>query len=154
MCRAAIQQIGCTVFSYSFKYMKPTGLTSVACGWLRPAKARAKEARTLRETLPDFAFDKASMTSRDIREVGCFALFSTSEVVENRTNGPLKPVLLRGSSTTSFMWSFGWLTRLGSSFLKIFWPDISKNSKKIPVPTLKRPAARSFLRVRQPPLHS
>src|SRR5947208_14944638 len=51
MCRAAIQQIGCTVFSYSFKYMKPTGLTSVACGWLRPAKARAKEARTLRETL-------------------------------------------------------------------------------------------------------
>src|SRR5256885_8852992 len=69
------------------------------------------------------------MTSRDIREVGCFALFSTSEVVENRTNGPLKPVLLRGSSTTSFMWSFGWLTRLGSPFLKIFWPDISKNSK-------------------------
>src|SRR5438132_7418672 len=68
------------------------------------------------------------MTSHDIREVGCFALFSTSEVVENRTNGPLKPVLLRGSSTTSFMWSFGWLTRLGSSFLKIFWPDISKNS--------------------------
>src|SRR5205823_14537986 len=50
-CRAAIQQIGCTVFSYSFKYMKPTGLTSVPSGWLRPAKARAKEARTLRETL-------------------------------------------------------------------------------------------------------
>src|SRR5437588_13052337 len=67
------------------------------------------------------------MPSRDIREVGCAALFSRSEVVGDRTNGPLKPVLLRGSSTTSFMWSFGWLTRLGSPFLKIFWPDISQN---------------------------
>src|SRR5437762_5669487 len=52
MCRAAVQQIGCTVFSYSFKCMKPTGLTSVSGERLRPAKARPKEARTLRETLP------------------------------------------------------------------------------------------------------
>src|ERR1700742_1298668 len=50
-CRVAIQQIGCTVFSYSFKCIKPTGLTSVPSGWLRPANARAKEARILRETL-------------------------------------------------------------------------------------------------------
>jgi hypothetical protein len=27
------------------------------------------------------------------------------------------------------MWGFGWLTRLGSPFLKIFWTDISKNLK-------------------------
>src|SRR5437660_7272327 len=43
---------------------------------------------------------------------------------------------------------------IGFFFSKDFLAGHFKKFKKIPVPTLKRPAARSFLRVRQPPLHS
>ncbi len=34
------------------------------------------------------------------------------------------------------MWSFGWLTRLCSPFLKIFWADISKNLELFCSPAL------------------
>src|SRR5439155_5099667 len=89
--------------------------------------------------LPDFAFENASIVSRDIRGMVSSALFSVPGEFGNRTNGPLKPVLLRGSSTRRFMWGFGWLTRLGSPFLKIFWADISKNVEFFSARALKLP---------------